>query len=99
MGVLAMINIEIAYAGLIKQIIISLQISPDATVEMAVRQSGILKQFPEIDLTKNKIGIFGNIVTLETTPRNGDRIEIYRALFVDPKQARLQRAKRQRKLK
>lgn len=90
------INIEVAFADENQQAIISLQVKPDCTVDEAIQQSHILQQFPKIDLTINKVGIFGKQVTLDTTLQMGDRVEIYRALLIDPKQARLLRARKQK---
>lgn len=88
-----MINIEIAYANVNQQYIIPLQVSVGCTVGAAIRQSRISVQCPEIDLLQNKVGIFGKLVSLATILQSGDRIEIYRPLLIDPKQARRQRAK------
>ncbi|MFM8391952.1 MAG: RnfH family protein, partial [Methylophilaceae bacterium] len=62
------------------------------TAEQAIRQSKIIEQFPEIDLTVNKVGVFGKLASLETALRHMDRVEIYRALIADPKEVRRQRA-------
>ena len=62
-------------------------------MEQAVKLSGILPRFPEIDLLKNKLGIYGKVVPPTTVLRDRDRIEIYRPLRVDPKEARRKRAK------
>lgn len=89
-----MLNIEIAYLTAQQQLVVSLQVTESCTVEEAIQQSGILVQFPEIDLSQNKVGIFSKIVSLNTALQSGDRIEIYQPLLIDPKQARKQRAKR-----
>jgi uncharacterized protein len=86
------VKIEVAYAGLDTQLIIELKVEDGATVEQAIRQSGILQKFPEIDLAVNKVGIFGKRVLLQHPLRAGDRVEIYRRLVADPKLARRQRA-------
>lgn len=94
----SMLNIEIAYArNVAEQIIIPLQIPIDSTVANAIQNSAILKKFPEIDLQINKVGIFSKIVSLSDKLHDGDRIEIYRSLIIDPKQARVLRAKRKKK--
>jgi putative ubiquitin-RnfH superfamily antitoxin RatB of RatAB toxin-antitoxin module len=62
-------------------------------VEQAVKLSGILPQFPEIDLLKNRLGIYGKLVPPATILCNLDRVEIYRPLRVDPKENRRKRAK------
>ncbi len=86
------IRIEIAYARLDTQIIVPLEVSPGTAVEEAIRHSGVLESFPEIDLAANKVGVFGKLVKLDTPLRAGDRIEIYRALIADPKEVRRKRA-------
>ena len=90
------ISIEIVYASKEKQVVLGLQVTVPCTVGEAIQQSGILKQFPEIDMQVNKIGIFSKLVALDRILQAGDRVEIYRPLALDPKQARLQRAQRQR---
>lgn len=92
----AMINIEIAYANLEKQALITLQVAKNYTIQTAIEQSGILKQFPEIDLGINKVGIFSKTAALTTVLHEGDRVEIYYPLLIDPKAARKARAKRQK---
>ena len=86
------ITVEVAYALPQQQLIIPVQVSPGTTAEQAIRASGILAKFPEIDLNQNQIGIFGKLTKLDTTLRNLDRIEIYRPLIADPKEVRKQRA-------
>lgn len=85
-------KVEIAFALPHQQIILPLEAPENCTVEKAVDASGILERFPEIDLSKNKVGIFGKLVKLDTLLGEGDRVEIYRPLIIDPKQARRQRA-------
>lgn len=94
-----LIKIEVAYATSQRQVIIPLQISSTATIKQAIEQSGILKQFPEINLQINKVGIFGEIVQLNHLLHSGDRVEIYRPLTMDPKLARRLRAEKQKKRK
>lgn len=86
------ITVEVAYALPQQQLIIPVQVSKEATAEEAVKASGILEKFPEIDLGKNQIGIFGKLTKLATTLRHLDRVEIYRPLIADPKEVRKQRA-------
>ena len=61
-------------------------------MEDAIRASGVLDAFPEIDLAKNKVGIFSKLVKLDETVRDKDRVEIYRPLIADPKEVRRKRA-------
>lgn len=87
-----MITVEVAYARPDKQVILKVSVPENATLEVAMRASGILEQFPEIDLDQNKVGIFGKLAKRDGPLRPGDRVEIYRPLVADPKQARRERA-------
>jgi uncharacterized protein len=84
--------VEVAYALPNEQLIIPISMPPEANAETVIRASGILKKYPEIDLSVNQIGIFGKLIKLESPLRNLDRIEIYRPLIADPKEIRKQRA-------
>ena len=86
------LRIEVAYAKAELQVLIPLQVPAGSTVEEAIIRSKILEQFPEITLSSAKVGIFGKLSKLAATLRDGDRIEIYRPLFADPKAVRKQRA-------
>ncbi len=86
------ITVEVAYALPDNQVIIPIKMSLQATIEQAIQASGILTKFPEIDLSVNKIGIFGKLSRLDTNLRHLDRVEIYRSLIADPKEVRKQRA-------
>lgn len=88
----ALINVSVAYALPHRQYLVELQVAPGTTLEEAVRQSGLLQQFPDIDLTQARVGIYGKLKTPETLVRERDRIEIYRPLIADPKDARRTRA-------
>ena len=88
-----LITVEVAYASVSKQVVLQLHIPNQTTVSQAIQLSGILSQFPEIDLQKQKTGIFGQLVNLDQTVCKGDRIEIYRPLKTDPMDARRQKAK------
>jgi putative ubiquitin-RnfH superfamily antitoxin RatB of RatAB toxin-antitoxin module len=92
-----MIHITVAYATPNKQVEIPLIIEESCTVALAIKRSGILQQFPEIKLASIKVGIFSKRVALDANLQDGDRIEIYRPLIIDPKQARALRAKSQQK--
>ena len=88
------IEVEVAYARPDAQAILPVAVAQGATVADAIKLSGILQQFPEIDLAVNKVGIFGRLSSLRAPVQAGDRVEIYRALIADPKEARKQRAAR-----
>ena len=86
------ITVEVAYALPREQIIVPVNVAPETTAEAAIIASSILAKFPEIDLSANKIGIFGKLISLNTPLRHLDRVEIYRPLIADPKALRRQRA-------
>ena len=99
MGMIDYIVLEVAYALPEKQLIIPFKAPKNITVKEAIELSGILQEFKDIDLSHNKVGIFGKITALENTLRNKDRIEIYRPLIADPKEIRRKRAAEGRKTK
>ena len=87
-----LILVEVSYALPEKQVILPIKVPAGATVEEAIKKSGVLMSFPDIDLTKNKVGIFSKLCKLDKTLREMDRVEIYRPLIADPKAVRKQRA-------
>ncbi len=89
-------RVEVAYATPARQKIIEVVTSAGATIEEVIRRSGILRQFPEIDLSRQQVGIFGEVLPLQELVRDGDRIEIYRPLMADPKEVRRARARRRK---
>ncbi|MCL7943369.1 RnfH family protein [Marinobacter sp. ATCH36] len=91
-----MIDVEVAFARPDRQEIICLQVEVGTSALEAVRRSGITAVFPEIDPEKDDMGIFGKVIKDPSAHelRDGDRVEIYRPLKIDPKQARLNRAKK-----
>jgi len=86
------IRVEVVFAKPGEQVLEQLYVAANETVESVIRQSGLLERFPEIDLTTNKVGIFGKAAALSAKLTEGDRIEIYRPLIADPKEARKKRA-------
>jgi putative ubiquitin-RnfH superfamily antitoxin RatB of RatAB toxin-antitoxin module len=93
------INIEVIYALPHEQNLIRLQVPPGTTVAAAIAQSGLLEKYPEIDLSKNKLGIFGKLIKQDAELREKDRVEIYRPLIADPKEIRRQRAEEGKAMK
>ena len=89
------IQIEVVYATPAGQCLLAICVPGGTTLESAIDRSGITEIFPEIDLSLQKVGIFGKIVSPDAVVKAGDRIEIYRSLQVDPKQARKNRARSQ----
>jgi len=86
------IYVELVYALPAEQILLKTEVPKGTTIAEAVRLSGILDKFPEIDLEKGKFGIFGKLSKVDTMLREKDRIEIYRPLIADPKEVRRKRA-------
>ncbi|WP_410497924.1 RnfH family protein [Chitinibacter sp. S2-10] len=87
-----LINVEVVYATAAKQKLLTVKVPAGSTAQTAIEKSGILAEFPEIDLSTQKIGIFAKAVKLDTVLREKDRVEIYRPLIADPKEVRRQRA-------
>lgn len=92
-----LLRVHVAYAKPDTQAAVELQLPPGTTVTEAIRRSGLLERFPEIDLEKHGVGVFGELVGLDDSLRDGDRVEIYRPLLADPKVTRRARAAKGRK--
>lgn len=88
------IAVEVAYALPEKQYLQRVTLQEGATVEEAIRASGLLELRTDIDLTKNKVGIYSRPAKLSDIVHDGDRVEIYRPLIADPKELRRQRAEK-----
>lgn len=88
------ITVEIVYALPEKQYLRSVTLEEGATVEQAIKASGLLSLRKDIDLANNKVGIFSRPVKLGDAVQDGARVEIYRPLIADPKEMRRQRAER-----
>jgi putative ubiquitin-RnfH superfamily antitoxin RatB of RatAB toxin-antitoxin module len=86
------LTVEVAYVAPGREVIIALAVPPGTTVIEAIHRSGILQKAPEIDLAKNKIGVFGKLVSPDHVLHGYDRVEIYRPLVADPKEIRRLRA-------
>ncbi len=86
-----LIAVEVAYARPDEQKIIALEVEEGSTIETVIDRSGILLLFAEIDLAQQKVGVFSKIKQLSDKVKAGDRIEIYRSLTIDPKEARRKR--------
>ena len=93
------IPVEVVYALPDRQVILALEVPADASIAEVIAQSGILQQFPEIDLDSSKVGVFGKLGKLTDSLHAGDRVEIYRPLIADPKEVRKQRAAQGKKMK
>ncbi|VVC76379.1 Persistence and stress-resistance antitoxin PasI [Aquicella siphonis] len=88
------IRVEVAFAAVDKQAIRIVELDAGTTIESAIRLSGILSDFPEIRFDRHKVGVFSKPRALTDTVQDGDRIEIYRPLLIDPKESRRIKAKK-----
>jgi uncharacterized protein len=86
------VEVEVAYAKPEEQVIVKINVPQGTTIEQAVHLSGLLSRFPEISPSDLKLGTFGVACKPEQIVKQGDRVEIYRPLIHDPKEARRQRA-------
>jgi len=91
------VRVEVVYAKSAEQVVIEVDVPAAATAAEAIRASGILEKFPEIDPARWMLGVYGERVVPEAPLHDGDRVEIYRPLLADPKEARRRRAKSRRK--
>ncbi len=91
------INVEVAYARPDIQQVVTVTLPPGSTIADAIKASGLLERFPEIDLNTQAVGIFSQLKKIADPVQSGDRVEIYRPLIADPKSLRRRRAEQQRK--
>ena len=90
-------EIEVIYALPDKQVLLELEVDNGASIEQAIQSSGLLTDYPDIDLTAQKVGVFGKVRKLTDSLHPGDRVEIYRPLIADPKESRKKRAEKAKK--
>ena len=88
------LRIEVVYALRDRQVLLTLEVEEGTTARLAVERSGIPQTFPELDLARASLGVFGRVVLPAHMLRDGDRVEIYRPLIANPKQKRRARAPR-----
>ncbi|EEA00884.1 protein of unknown function UPF0125 [Burkholderia sp. H160] len=93
----ARLSVEVCYALAGEQVLIPVELPAGATLQQAIDASGILQRFPAIDLTTQKVGVFGKLKPLDAVLADHDRVEIYRPLLVDPKVSRQRRVEKSRK--
>ena len=77
-------NVGVCYAEVDRQLWMRIEVPDSSTIEEAIKLSGVLKLYPEINLSDQKVGIFGKIAALDTPVKEGDRVEIYRQITADP---------------
>lgn len=88
------LRVEVVYARSDRQHLAVVEVPAGTSVLEAVQQSGLLTRCPEINLAECQFGVFGRVLSPDKVVRNGERVEIYRALRADPKDARRQRARK-----
>jgi putative ubiquitin-RnfH superfamily antitoxin RatB of RatAB toxin-antitoxin module len=77
-------NVGVAYADKFRKAWLKLEVPDGSTVREAIEHSGLLIQFPDIDLDIQKVGVFGKLTKLTAKLAEGDRVEIYRTITADP---------------
>lgn len=92
-------DVTVVYAAADRVHLLSLRACAGTTIGDVIRQSGLLQRCPEIDLDGCKVGVFNRLCSLSDQIANGDRIEVYRPLQADPKEARRRRAAGQQRRK
>ena len=92
-GQASVLNIEVGYALPDQQVLIALAVEEGTTIREAIARSGLLERFPGLRAGPGRVGVFGRVVDPDALVRDGDRIEIYRPLIADPRDARRERAK------
>lgn len=77
-------QVGVVYSEANQQMWLNIEVPDGSTAQDAIQRSGILKQFPDVDLSVQKVGVFGKLVKLDAALKPGDRVEIYRAITADP---------------
>lgn len=90
------IRVEVVYALPERQRLVACELVAPATLRDAIEASGLLAEYPQIDLARARVGVFGRVQALDAPVREGDRVEIYRPLQADPKEVRRRRAAEKR---
>ena len=86
------IRVEVVYALPERQALLSVELPAGSTVAEAIEASGVRREFPDLEIDPEALGIFSRKVSPDQQLREGDRVEIYRPLRADPKEVRRQRA-------
>ncbi len=92
MAVTDSIHVEVLYAHTHKADLVRVNLPQGSTLQQALEASGLLQKHPEIDLSTNKVGVFGKLCKADAVLRDRDRVEVYRPLIADPKEVRRKRA-------
>lgn len=86
------LSVEIAFATPERQCLVTLQVEAGTSVADAIDLAGIAAKFAAENLADLAVGIWGREVTRDYLLKHGDRIEIYRTLLIEPREARRQLA-------
>jgi len=87
-----LLQVWVSYGTAERVFLHAMQVAPGTTIGQAIETSGVLAEFPDINLVTQPVGIYAKKQSLDTTLRERDRIEIYRPLIADPKDSRRKRA-------
>jgi putative ubiquitin-RnfH superfamily antitoxin RatB of RatAB toxin-antitoxin module len=90
-------RVEVVYATPAAQRRYVVELAAGGTVRAAIEQCGVLRDHPQIDLGRDRVGVYGRLVGLDETLGEGDRVEILRGLVADPQTARQRRAQSARR--
>ena len=82
------ISVELVFAMPDRQVLLELEVGSDATVADVIAESGVQTKFPDVAFAELEAGIWGHVVSRDRVVREGDRIELYRRLRIDPREAR-----------
>lgn len=93
------LGIEVVYALPQRQELVRVKLPEGSTLKQAIEASGLLQKYPDIDLARNKVGVFGKLSKMDAVLRDHDRVEIYRPLIADPKEVRKKRAEEGKAMK
>jgi hypothetical protein len=77
-------HVGVAYADKFKRTWLKLDVPDGSTVREAIDHSGLMQQYPDVDLESQRVGIFGKFTKLDAKIKDGDRVEIYRPITADP---------------
>jgi putative ubiquitin-RnfH superfamily antitoxin RatB of RatAB toxin-antitoxin module len=88
------LRVEVAYVEPGRQFLRAVDVPDGATIADAIAASGVAEAFPGLDVAASKVGLFSRPATHDRVLRDGDRVEIYRPLLVDPKEVRRRRAQK-----
>jgi len=91
---MADMRVQVCYARPERQFLREIRVPEGASLQSAIEASGVLGEFPEIDLASYRVGVYGKLKTQDAVLRDRDRIEIYRPLIADPKESRRKRAEK-----